>query len=125
MSNKKFVLDGDNLAKFEALASVLTQEQIGEYFGVSKRTITNEMRRNQKAASAFYRGKAQAVASVASTLLSKAKEGDNACMMFYLKTQAGWRETQNIDHTTNGESLNRPVTKLTDEELANIASGSR
>ena len=47
-------------------------------------------------------GKATAIGNVAQTLFAKAIAGDNACMFFYLKTQALWRETAqdiNINQT--------------------------
>lgn len=52
--------------------------------------------------------KAQANATVGGALFNKAKSGDTAAMLFWMKTQAGWKETQHIDHTTDGQ----PITKV-------------
>jgi IS30 family transposase len=83
----------------EALASVLTKEQIADYFGIVRNTFTAMMERDPDILERYKRGKAKAIGSVARGLLQKAQSGDSACMMFYLKTQAGWRETDRLEHT--------------------------
>lgn len=40
------------------------------------------------------RGRARANREIAETLYQKAKNGDNACLIFWAKSQLGWRETQ-------------------------------
>ena len=47
----------------------------------------------------YKRGKAKAIAHVANGLLQKARAGDTTSAIFYLKTQAGWRETTEIEHS--------------------------
>jgi len=83
----------------EALASVLTKEQIADYFGIVRNTFTAMMERDPDILERYKRGKAKAIGSVARGLLQKAQSGVSACMMFYLKTQAGWRETDRLEHT--------------------------
>lgn len=41
----------------------------------------------------YKKGKAAAIGAVAQGLLQKARSGDTTSAIFYLKTQAGWRET--------------------------------
>ena len=47
--------------------------------------------------------KAETIAKVAGTLVNKALKGDTASAIFYLKTQAGWRETSNVNLQTDRE----------------------
>ena len=48
---------------------------------------------------------AKANATVGGALFNKAKGGDTTAMIFWMKTQAGWREKQEIDHTSSDGSL--------------------
>lgn len=79
--------------KVEDLASRLTKAQVADYFGVSEATFRKIEERQPEVSIAYKRGKADVTRKIASKLIEKALEGDNACMMFYLKTRAGWRET--------------------------------
>ena len=49
--------------------------------------------------------KAKANATIGGALFNKAKTGDTSAMIFWMKTQAGWRESTNIDHTSSDASM--------------------
>lgn len=117
------ILTDEQVSQVEALGSVLSIEQIADYFSISKTTFYAIMERQPEVSERYKKGKAKAISAVAQGLLQQACDGNTTAAMFYLKTQAGWRETQQIDHTTNGESLNRPIEELTDAELQRIARG--
>ena len=90
----------------EALAACLSQEQIADYFGITRPTFAAIIERDEEVSLRYKRGKAQAISDVAGGLLQMAKAGDTASAIFYLKTQAGWRETQKLEHTgPNGGPL--------------------
>lgn len=90
--SKKVELSDRELIELEALSAVLNQKQLADYFGITERTIRNLMDRDENARSAYKKGKSKAIASVGSSLLSNAKSGNVTAQIFYLKTQAGWRE---------------------------------
>lgn len=48
---------------------------------------------------------AQATAAIGGALYNKAINGDTTAMIFWLKTQAGWRETARVDHTSSDGSM--------------------
>jgi hypothetical protein len=98
-------LTDEQRVQVEALSAYLTAEQIADYFGIGRTTFFAIMAREPDVSERYKRGKAKAVGAVAQNLIKKAREGDNACMMFYLKTQAGWRETQQVDHISSDGSL--------------------
>jgi len=104
---KARVLTEKERAQVEALAAYLSQEQIADYLGIGKTTWYSILERDPDVSERYKRGKAKAIGHVAQGLLKKARDGDTTSAIFYLKTQAGWRETTNIDHTTNGESVNK------------------
>ena len=105
MGRKPKELTEEQTVQVEALAAYLTQEQIADYFGISDRTFREMMGRDPSISSAYKRGKAKAIGSVAQGLLQKARAGDTASAIFYLKTQAGWREKQDVNHVSEDGSM--------------------
>ena len=97
MSRPFITLTPAQMAEVETLAAVLTTEQIADFFGIGRRTFYSLMERDEDIAARYKRGKARAIGSIAQTLISKARAGDTVSMLFYLKTQGGWRETQQIE----------------------------
>ena len=94
---KPKTLTPDQLSQVEALAAFLSQEQIADYFGITRPTFVAMMERDEDISLRYKRGKARAIGSVAKGLLQKARGGDTASAIFYLKTQAGWREKDRDD----------------------------
>jgi len=92
-------LTDDQKSQVEALAAYLSQEQIADYLGIAKATWYAILERDPEVSERYKRGKAKALTEVAQGLLQKAREGDTASTIFYLKTQAGWRETTKLEHS--------------------------
>jgi hypothetical protein len=92
-------LTPEQVAQTEALGAVLSVEQIADYFGIGKTTFYTIMERQPEVSERYKKGKSKAIGAVAQGLLQQARDGNTTAAMFYLKTQAGWRETQQIDHT--------------------------
>jgi len=68
-----------------------TQAIVADLLGIDDKTLRK-----------FYReeldqSKAQANAAVGGALFNKAKSGDTAAMIFWMKTQAGWKETNAVE----------------------------
>lgn len=65
-------------------------------------------------------GKVKANVKIAQTLYKKAITGDTTSMIFWLKSQAGWKDTQRVELTgkDGGAIKTQPTAAdLTDEEL--------
>lgn len=105
MARPRKELTDEQRAQVEALAAYLSQDQIADYFGITRPTFAAMIERDAEISLRYKRGKAKAIGAVAQGLLQKARSGDTTSAIFYLKTQAGWRETQNVDHTTNGKDM--------------------
>lgn len=105
MARPRKTLTEDQKAQVEALAAFLSQDQIADYFGMSRPTLSRILDDEESVYLRYKRGKASAIADVAGGLLKKAREGDMGAICFYLKTQAGWRETQKLDHTSSDGSM--------------------
>lgn len=110
-------------AEVETLAAVLTAEQMADYFGIGRTTFFAMMNRDGEIAERYKRGKARAVGAIAQSLIAKARAGDTTSMIFYLKTQAGWRETTGVAHSVDPEPApdGRPVSDLLRERIDAIA----
>jgi hypothetical protein len=92
MARQPMELSDTQKAEVETLAAVLTTEQIADYFGIGRRTFYSLMERDEEIAARYKKGRARAIGAVAQTLITKARAGDTIAMLFYLKTQGGWRE---------------------------------
>ena len=90
-------LTEEQKAEVKTLAAVLNTEQIADYFGIGKTTWFAILERDQEVSELYKKGRAKAISTVASNLVAKANEGDLGAQIFYLKTQAGWKETQKLE----------------------------
>ena len=90
-------LDDKQIAQVEALASVLTKARLADYFGITEKTFRAVEERQPEVSTAYSKGKAMAIADVASSLYEQAKSGNIQAAKFYLKTQAGWREDAPVE----------------------------
>lgn len=77
----------------------MTQEQIGALLGKSVDSLDRFCRDD------LDKGKAEIISKVAGALVKKAMAGDTTSAIFYLKTQARWKETVVQEHA-GGFSLN-------------------
>jgi len=86
--------------------------QLHTMVGTNQTDIARVLDIDEKTLRKYYRdeldlAKAKANATIGGALFNKAKTGDTAAMIFWMKTQAGWRESTNIDHTSNGETIGK------------------
>jgi hypothetical protein len=99
-------LNAAEISQIEALAvHGHTQQEISNYLGFSDRTFRNIKKRDEATFSAYTRGKMKAHNYVASRLMGYIKSDTQSEMslkaiIFYLKTQAGWSEKQEMNVNT-------------------------
>ena len=75
------------------------QEDIARVLGIDPKTLRKYYRDELDLASAT------ANATIGGALFNKAKGGDTAAMIFWMKTRAGWREKQELDLTSSDGSM--------------------
>lgn len=90
------------------------QEDIARVLGIDAKTLRKYYRDELDLALA------KANATIGGALFNKAKAGDTAAMTFWLKTRAGFRERQEIDHTSSDGSMTPTATA--DAVLAALAA---
>jgi hypothetical protein len=76
-----------------------TQSDIARVLDIDEKTLRKYYRDELDLA------KAKANATIGGALFNKAKTGDTAAMIFWMKTQAGWRERTDINHTSEDASM--------------------
>ena len=75
----------------------LNKQQICHCLGISDETLANYEKKSLEFMEAIKRGKALGIANMADRLMQQADSGNVAATIFYLKSQAGWKETQTIE----------------------------
>jgi len=70
---------------------------VADYFGMTEKTLRAVEGRQPEVSTAYRKGKAMAIADVATSLYEQAKNGNIHAAKFYLKTQAGWREDAPVE----------------------------
>jgi hypothetical protein len=85
--------------KYETLAEILNKQQCADYFNISLSCLKKIEKRQPEVYDSYKKGRVKAIESIAKNLIQKAREGNMAAAIFYLKTQAGWSQTQSIDIT--------------------------
>lgn len=109
---KPIVFDEDKIAQVEALGAFLSIEQIANYFGISKTTFYELMERQPEISERYKKGKAKAIGRIAKTLIEQACDGNITAAIFYLKTQAGWHESNQLDIVSTDGSISPTVIEL-------------
>lgn len=104
-----------DIAKVEELASKgLTLEQIASSLGISVSTLERRKREKKDLTDAIKRGRDRGIAKIANKLFEAACEGNVGAMIFYLKSQGGWKDKIDIEHS--GTINTNVSTKITDKE---------
>lgn len=81
-------------------ATIGTQQHvIADILGIDAKTLRKHYREE------LDQSMAQANATIGGALFNKAKGGDTAAMIFWMKTRAGWRERQEVDHVSSDGTM--------------------
>ena len=97
-------------------ANGMTCEQIANYFGIGETTFLEIRNRDSKVSEAYKKGKAAGVKRVTGMLWEKIQNGDTTSIIFFLKTQAGWSEKNNLNLTSEDGSMSPKAFKVIFEE---------
>lgn len=80
-----------------------THEVIASIIGIDAKTLRKHYREE------LDQSMAKANAQIGGALFNKAKGGDTAAMIFWMKTRAGWREKQEVDLSSSDGSMTPQV----------------
>ncbi|MFC3086251.1 hypothetical protein [Tabrizicola soli] len=107
-------------AEVETLSAVLNAEQIADFLGIGRTTFFALLNRDEDLSERYKRGKARAIGAVAQSLVTKARAGNVTAMIFFLKTQGGWRETLEVATPPAAPESMIDLTRLSDETLQEL-----
>ena len=90
--------------------------QLHTMVGTTQTDIARVLDIDEKTLRKYYRdeldlAKSKANATIGGALFNKAKNGDTAAMIFWMKTQAKWAERHELDHSSTDGSM-KPVDKV-------------
>lgn len=92
MARKPIELTEEQIETVKDMSSRFTQAQMSDYLGISEKTFREIVARDERVSTAYKKGRATKIQEVAGFLFDKCAAGDTAAIIFFLKTQAGWRE---------------------------------
>ena len=116
----RFEITPEVCEKVENLsAQGLTVDQIALVLGVSHWTIYERQNEFPEFSDALKRGRGKGVANVTNALYTKAVDGDNTAMIFYLKNRAGWVDKQEVQSTVEQRHV-IDLTRIPDDQLESI-----
>ncbi len=104
----KWIPSEEEIKKVEELASRgMEQQDIALCLGIHPSTLSEKKADFAELNEAVKRGKAKGIALVTQALLNNVSLGNVTAQIFYLKTQAKWREAR--DDNTQGASLMQQI----------------
>ncbi len=110
--------EGRELVKLHAIVGT-RQEVIAGLLGIDEKTLRKYYRKE------LDHSKAQANAVIGGALFNKAKAGDTAAQIFWMKTQAGWKETTVSEVVgAGGGPVMLDATKLSPEVMRELLAAS-
>ena len=110
------VLSDEQIIELEEMAAYFTIEQIADYFDISEKCLYDLRHRNTEVFTAYKKGRMRKIFRYAKILENKAfgmseneaLKYDTASIIFFLKTQAGWSDKQELNVTTKDTTPKQP-----------------
>ena len=110
------ILSREQLEEVTELAAILNKTQLADYFGMTEKTFRAVEERQPEVFTAYRKGRAHKIARVASQLMKATERGDMRAIQFFLKTQGGWSEKNQlqIEAVSNAPEQNQVEIKVVD-----------
>lgn len=103
---KKVVFSEMQLDEVQDLSASLSIQQIADYFGISKTTFYEVVKRQPELLERYQQGRARRIGQYAALVHQYILEGDKEMLRFYLRTQAGWNEKNEPQDTQELPPIN-------------------
>lgn len=129
-TKNRLPLSPEEIEQFKTLAVYLTVEQLADHFGVTASTMRNWLQEYPTLGRIYRKAKTETIAKVGQTLVQMALQKNLGAICFFLKAQAGWRETvrqeivgkdggpiKTVNENVNVENAKIDLSDFTIEEL--------
>jgi predicted DNA-binding transcriptional regulator AlpA len=103
---KKVVFSDMQLDEVQDLSASLSIQQIADYFGISKTTFYEVVKRQPELLERYKQGRARRIGQYAALVHQYILEGDKDMLKFYLRMQAGWNEKDEPQDTQELPPIN-------------------
>lgn len=122
-------LDAKQIEEIERLSGLgLSMEDIAQTFDLSAKSLDTKMNENEEIKAAIMRGRAKRKKECVSKLAAHIDAGNVTSLLFYLKTQCGWKEGGEMDAGKNVPPLvlsyNQEKLKKAREDWDSITNGT-
>jgi len=118
----RFILLEESLKEMEILSGRgLTLRQIAHYFDISLSALEKYSKKHPQLRAALRRGKSKTISYVSGKLIEQIKAGSTSATIFFLKTQAGWKDPNLVASNYESDekvSASKLSTKTTDPNEA-------
>lgn len=105
MAIPKKVFTRLEIDRIEGYAAYHTIEDIAAFFGYSQSQFNRLKNQDINVMNAYKRGRFKALSMVGGKLMEQIENNNLTAIMFYLKTQGGWREKQDINVSNEDGSM--------------------
>lgn len=116
------IFNDEQIAEVEQLAVTMTIGEIAKHFGIGKKTFYDIRKRQPEVFLAYKKGNARKIEYVTDLLMSKIRNGCVSSIIFFLKTQAGWRQGM---HDAENAFIDRVQPKIEIPEQDKISTEER
>lgn len=96
----RLVLTDAQIKEVGTLAPYLSVEQIAKYFGFGDLAFHAIMKRQPEVRKVYDAARQKTIRDISKSLIMKARAGNMSAIIFFLKCQAHWRETDKVDAKT-------------------------
>ena len=107
MTHKKTAEKASLVERLKSFGS--TDEQIAAFLDIDNDTLQKYYKKEIR------EGKTKTILELGGKLVSQAKQGDTACLIFYLKTQGGWREKIDVNNSFTLPAIEAESIKKSDD----------
>jgi len=117
---KLTVFNEEQIAEVEQLAITMTISEIAKHFAIGKRTFYDVRKRQPEVFRAYKKGDARKIEYVTDLLMNKIKKGCTTSIIFFLKTQTGWKSGMHDAENILFEHIQQSQVEIVEQDKISV-----